>query len=166
MDAARAALHRVIGPDTAHLDPVQASARAAIIFFVGVLYIRLVGARTFGRGSPLDIVVAVIIGSNLSRALTGSAGFVPTLTATLVLVALHWLFARLCHRFRWLSWLMKGDAVDLVRDGRPDERAMRQAAVSPRDLDEALRDKGLERAEQARRAVLERSGQISVIRAG
>ena len=164
MDAARDALHRVIGPDTAHLDPWQASARATIIFFVGVFYIRLVGARTFGRGSPLDIVGAVIIGANLSRALTGSAGFVPTLTATLVLVGLHWAVQRLCHRFPPLSRLLKGEPVDLVRDGLVEERALRRDAISRHDLDEALRDKGLESTADVRRAVLERSGQISVIR--
>lgn len=166
MNAASAALHRLIGPDSAHLDAGQACWRAAIIFFVGLAYVRLVGARTFGRGTPLDIIVSVIIGSNLSRALTGSAAFLPTLAATFVIIALHWTLVRLTHRFRPLSLLLKGDPVDLVRDGRIDEHALRRDAISHHDLDEALRDKGVEGVEGVKRAVLERGGQISVIRGG
>ena len=78
--------------------------------------------------------------------------------------ALHWALVRLTHRFRWLSVLLKGDPVDLVRDGRIDEHALHRDAISHHDLDEALRDKGLEGVEGVKRAVLERGGQISVIR--
>jgi hypothetical protein len=31
------------------------------------------GRRVFGRWAALDIVVAIVVGSNLSRALTGAA---------------------------------------------------------------------------------------------
>lgn len=165
MNAVSIALHRVIGPDNPHLDAVQLSARAVIVFLVGIAYIRAVGARTFARGTPLDIVISVIIGSNLSRTLTGSAAFLPTLAGTAVLVALHWLFAKATHRFPWLSRLVKGEPHDLVRDGVVNERELDRRTVTHHDLDEALREKGLDDAAKAKRVVLERGGQITVIKA-
>ena len=51
----------------------------------GILCIRVAGRRTFSNLTPLDIFVAIVVGSNISRAMTGKAPFVSTLAATLLL---------------------------------------------------------------------------------
>lgn len=86
-------LHSIIGDQGDEISALQMSLRAVLIFVLGVLIVRFAATRAFGKWSPLDIIFAVIVGSNLSRALTGSAPFVPTLTATVILVALHGLLA-------------------------------------------------------------------------
>ena len=77
------------------LSPGQECARAVLIFIYGFLLIRLAGRRIFARWSALDTVVAIIAGSNLSRAITGPVPLFGTMAATAVLVALHWLLAKL-----------------------------------------------------------------------
>ncbi|MGH8291183.1 MAG: hypothetical protein ACREV7_19635 [Steroidobacteraceae bacterium] len=41
---------------------------------------RLAGRRTFARWSALDMIVSIIMGSSLSRALTGAAPLGGTIT--------------------------------------------------------------------------------------
>ncbi len=53
--------------------PWQECARAILIFLYGLVLLRLSGRRTFAQWSALDVVLSIIIGSSLSRALTGSA---------------------------------------------------------------------------------------------
>lgn len=72
----------------------QECARAALIFAYGLALVRIAGRRVFGKWSALDIIVSVIVGSNLSRALTGSAPLFGTLAATTLLMALHWVLAQ------------------------------------------------------------------------
>lgn len=50
----------------------QDCARAVLVFICGLVLVRIAGRRVFGQWSALEIVVSIIIGSNLSRALTGS----------------------------------------------------------------------------------------------
>jgi hypothetical protein len=83
----------LIGPDNGDATVAQLCARAVILFLFGVLCIRIAGRRTFSSITPLDIIVALIIGSNISRAMTGKAPFFPGLAATLVVVVLHRLLA-------------------------------------------------------------------------
>jgi hypothetical protein len=83
----------LIGPDTGDATVAQLCFRAAILFAFGVLCIRIAGRRTFSQITPLDIIVALIIGSNISRAMTGKAPFFGGLAATLVVVVLHRLLA-------------------------------------------------------------------------
>src|SRR5947207_3806516 len=108
----------------------QMSIRAVLIFIFGLVLIRVFGRRAFGKQNPLDIVVAIIVGSSLSRALTGNAPFIPTLIATAVLVWFFWVLEHAAARWHWLSRLANGDPVWLARDHRLDRSAM----ILPRAL--------------------------------
>jgi uncharacterized membrane protein YcaP (DUF421 family) len=156
-------LHVLIGPDNGDANAAQLCARAVILFFVGIVYIRVAGRRTFSHATPIDIVVALIVGSNLSRAMTGKAPFWPSLAATLLLVLLHRLFAMLTIRWGWLAKLMKAEPVVLVRDGAIDRKAMMRHGIGEADLLEGLRLEQVEDPGQVHLATLENSGAISVV---
>jgi uncharacterized membrane protein YcaP (DUF421 family) len=157
-------LRTLIGPDNGDASVGQLCARTVILFVVGIAYIRIAGRRTFSQASPLDIVVALVVGSNLSRAMTGKAPFWPALGATLLLVVLHRVFAMLTIRWDWLAKIMKAEAVTLVRDGQPDRKAMLRHGVGNKDLLEALRLEQTESPDEVRLATLENSGRISVVK--
>ena len=128
-------LHAFIGAQGQDIGWLQMSLRATLIFVLGVLIVRFAATRAFGKWSALDIILAVIVGSNLSRALTGSAPFLPT----------------------------KGASIPLVRDGQMDEAAMRRAGIGQGDLRMALRAAGHNDLTSVKSASLERNGDISVI---
>ncbi len=156
-------IYAVIGPDKGFVNWWQMSIRAIIIFIYGVALVRIAGRRAFGRQSSLDIVLTVLIGSNLSRGLTGSAPFFPTMAATAALVALYWISIHLAQRWDFVGFVMKGGQTVLVRDGRPDPAAMRKEGVSHLDLYEAIRSARLDELESVALATLERGGHISVV---
>ena len=141
----------------------QMSARAVVVFLYGTALIRFAGTRVFGKGAAFDIILSVIIGSNLSRALTGNAALWETLITTTVLIVLHWVVAEIAFRSKAFATLVKGKPQVLIRDGRIDERVRSREDIGQRDIEAALRSSGLERVEDVKKAVLERDGSISVI---
>jgi uncharacterized membrane protein YcaP (DUF421 family) len=157
------AFRALIGPDTGDASVTQLCARAALLFLFGILCIRIAGRRTFSSITPLDIIVAIIIGSNISRAMTGKAPFFGGLAATLVVVVLHRLLAMATLHWSPLARLMKGGPIVLVRDGVADVAAMRRHAIGQADLAEGLRMEQVDRIEDVRRATLEAGGKISVV---
>lgn len=154
----------VFGP-TGHVTWGQECARAVLIFAYGLALVRVAGRRVFGKWSALDIVVSIIIGSNLSRTLTGSADLVGTLLATTLLMALHWVLARVAARSPRLSHVIEGAAIRVAQDGRLQSTALQRQAISEADLNEALRQSGLEDPAGARQIFLEPSGKINVLKA-
>jgi uncharacterized membrane protein YcaP (DUF421 family) len=140
----------------------QEAARAALVFGYGLALVRLLGRRVFARWAALDIVVAIVAGSNLSRALTGNAPLLGTLAGTTVLLVLHRLCALAAARWRLASWLVEGEALVLARGGRVDRTTVQRHAVSEADLEEAARGAGLDAPEQADTVVLEPSGKIDL----
>jgi uncharacterized membrane protein YcaP (DUF421 family) len=142
----------------------QECARAVVIFVYGLVLVRIAGRRIFGKWSALDIVVSIIIGSNLSRTLTGSAQLWGTLAATTLLVALHWVLARLVVASPGFSRVIEGRPAELARHGAVREATLGRHSVSKADLDEALRQSGVEDIAAARVVTLEPSGKITVLK--
>ena len=136
----------------------QGCARAVLIFAYGLALVRLSGRRAFGKWSALDIVVSIMVGSNLSRTLTG------TLLATTVVMALHRILARLTAYWPVLSRVFEGRAVALASDGRLDSRTRHRHAVSQADLEEARHSASVARVEDTRRVMLEPSGKVIVLK--
>jgi uncharacterized membrane protein YcaP (DUF421 family) len=156
-------LHTFIGSNDGTINWWQMTLRGMLIFAVGVLAARVAATRAFGKWSPLDIIFAVIVGSNLGRAMTGSAPFEATIVGTLALVGIHTVLARGAARWDWLSFLVKGGRVRLVRNGTRDEKAMRMAGIGEGDLDMALRTHGHTDLSGISDAFLERNGDITLI---
>src|SRR4051812_9809643 len=139
--------------------------RALAVYLLALAAVRLGSKRFLSQASAFDVVVAIMLGSIMSRAVSGSP-FWPTVLSGAVLIGAHWLLAALAYRIDWLGPLVKGRPTLLVREGRVDREAMRQAGVSERDLEQAVRlqagESDLARVRQAR---LERDGSISVVTA-
>jgi len=145
----------------------QECARAVLIFFYGLVMLRLSGKRTFAHMSAVDLVISIIVGSNLSRPMTGGVPLWGTLASVAVLVGLHLLVAHTVTRSPLLSKWLEGMPVVLARNGEVDESARLRCKISMCDLDESLREKGLDgldELDKARKLVLEPNGKISVVR--
>jgi uncharacterized membrane protein YcaP (DUF421 family) len=154
----------LIGPDNGYQTMAQLSMRAVVMLAFGILCIRIAGRRAFAQASPLDIIIYLIIGSNLSRVITGKANVFPAIAATLTLVIVHRLLAYATLHKSAFSSMLKAEPTVLIRNGTTDEVAMRKKGIGNEDLMEALRLKQIEAIEDVRLAVLERGGEISALR--
>ena len=147
-----------------HLDALQMSARAILLFFASLVLVRIAGMRAFGRKSPFDITILVLLGAVLSRAVYGASPALPIVAASFVLVVVHRLVAIVASYSPRFERIVKGRTRVLWHDGDLDERAMHRAGISVTDLDEAVRRY---RHEHDRFAVheirLETSGELTVI---
>jgi uncharacterized membrane protein YcaP (DUF421 family) len=147
-----------------HLTLFQECARAVLIFSYGLLLLRLSGRRTFGHWSALDVILSIIIGSALGRAMTGSASLPGTMAAAAVMSALHVVVAHSTVRSQMLSRVIEGHAVTLVNFGQVDRDACRRHMISQSDLEGALRQEGLDGLDNVKRMTLEPSGKLCIIK--
>jgi uncharacterized membrane protein YcaP (DUF421 family) len=154
-----------LGAESKEIGAAQMALRAVIVYVVTVVVVRLGKKRFMGQGTAFDVILGIMLGSIVSRAITGTAPFFPALGAAAVLVVMHWLVSAAALRWHGLGTAFKGHERLLVRDGRVDGEVMRKVHMSERDLWEDLRGKGVSRLEQVAEARLERSGKLSVLQA-
>lgn len=138
--------------------------RALVVYVIALAIFRIAKKRFLGQATAFDVMLGVISGSVVSRAITGNAPFVPTLSAAVALMVAHWAFSGLSARWHLFGLLVKGAPTTIIRHGKIDRRALAREHMSERDLDEQLRAHGLRDPEQVSEARLERNGQLSVVR--
>jgi uncharacterized membrane protein YcaP (DUF421 family) len=154
-----------IGLESRDINVVQMALRAAVIYVTTVLIVRLGKKRFMGQATAFDVILGIMLGSIVSRAITGNAPFLPALASAAVLVAMHSLFSGIALRWHGFGRAIKGEARLLVENGQVEHRAMRAAHMTDKDLWEDLRVKGVSRLEEVAEGRLERSGNFSVIKA-
>lgn len=154
-----------IGLNAEQLSLWQMGLRAAIIYIAALLMVRVAGDRRFiGTYAALDVLLAIILGSTLSRAINGSAPFFNSIGAALVLVWMHWLVCAIAFHSERFDTLIKGHSRILVQDGKVLKKAMKKSHISRKDLEDSLRLKAkITDLNQVKLARLESNGEISVI---
>jgi uncharacterized membrane protein YcaP (DUF421 family) len=147
------------------LDPLQMSLRAIAVFVTALVMIRISGRRSFGQRSPFDSVVVILLGAMLSRAIVGASPFIATVLASLVIVVCHRMLAWVCMRSNAMERLVGGVEREVYSDGAFNERELRAALMTKNDVRESVRQKlGSRSMDKAAAAILERNGEVSVIR--
>lgn len=159
-------VHRIIGTQQ-EIAWWQMAIRAIIVFIVATALLRISNKRIFGKYSSFDIVIDIILGSILSRAITANAPFFATIIASIVLVFLHRFLGLLAWKNDFFEDLVKGRHQMLVKEGRIRWKEMARHNISRKDLEEAMRRVGhTSEVEKVKYAFLERSGDISIILKG
>ncbi|MHA6345929.1 DUF421 domain-containing protein [Roseivivax sp. CAU 1761] len=145
------------------MDGLQLAARATVIFVFAVALFRVLPRKSLANTSVVDFLITILIGSSLSRALTGNAPLGPTLLACVVLSALWFAMSWLAVRSEAFSYMVKGRPLTVIEAGRVNDGALRAAQMGMRDLEQNLRQQGYRSPDEVGHACIERNGAISVV---
>jgi uncharacterized membrane protein YcaP (DUF421 family) len=139
--------------------------RAVVVYVVLFLIFRIAGRRTLSQITTFDFVLLLIVSEATQNAMIGDDYSITN--AMLVITTLVGLDVALSlwkRRFPSLDKFLDGVPLIVVEDGKPLKERMAKARVDESDVLTAARElQGLERMEQIKYAVLERSGGISII---
>jgi len=147
------------------LNSLQMICRSIVAFFLTLVMIRVAGIRTFGKKTPFDNVIIIMLGSIFSRVVVGASPFIATTLACFVFVLIHRLLALISFYNDTVGRWIKGEASTLYADGQPVRRNMRSANVSDKDLMESVRRQMHEDSlANVSEIIQERNGEVSVVK--
>ncbi len=140
-------------------------ARALIVYFVLLLFVRLAGKRTLGQFTPFDIILLVVLGNAVQNSLIGKDVSVQGgLVLAATLIGLNWGVGWIAARSQTFQNAVEGRAIQVGRDGQIDHRALLRQSVGASDFEEAMRRVGVEHCGEIRAAWLETDGSITIIK--
>ena len=139
--------------------------RATTIYFFLLIVFRIAGKRSFAQMTSFDFVLVLIIAETTQQGLVGNDFSVTN--ALLLIVALVGIdigMSLLKARSPLVEKVIDGVPLVIVENGVPLEQVMQKERVDNEDILTAAREhQGLERMDQIKYAILERSGGISII---
>lgn len=138
--------------------------RTLVIYITILLMLRLMGKREIGQLSTFDLVVAIMIAEIAVLTLEDLemplyAGLIPIF----ILVLAEILLSYVCLHSTFLRRLVEGVPSVIIADGKIIEKEMRRQRYNINDLLAQLREKDVFDISDVRYAVLETTGELSVI---
>ena len=143
---------------------MTAFSRTLILYFLIMLGLRLMGKRQIGELEPSELVLTMMI-SDLATVPMQDFG-IPLLSGVipiLTLLALSMLLSQLSLYSVRIRGLVCGEPSVLIRHGKLQQEVMRKNRYTLDELLEELRGQGISSIEDVKYAILENSGQLSVL---
>lgn len=139
--------------------------RAVGCYLLLLLIIRLSGKRGLAQITIFDLVLLLLISQAVGQALIGNdSSLTAALVITITLVVINRVNDWAAHRWADASHVLEDAPLVLIEDGYIHEDRLGKMKIRLDDILENGRlDEGIERLDQIKYAVLERSGAISII---
>jgi uncharacterized membrane protein YcaP (DUF421 family) len=138
--------------------------RATVAFFFIFLLTRVVGRRELASLEPFDLIMLVVLGDLVQQGVTQNDFSVTGLILAAGTIAAMTVFVS------WASWrfaqirpVLEGEPIILVQDGELIERNIRRNRITPDEVAAAAREQQVASFDDIGWAVLETSGQITII---
>jgi uncharacterized membrane protein YcaP (DUF421 family) len=144
---------------------MDAVIRGVAIYFTLLVIIRLSGRRTLAQMTPFDLVIVLVISETTQQAMLGDDFSITN--SVLLILTLFTTDIALSYLKGWsrrTARLIDGVPTILVTNGVYDETALKGSRLQRDDVMEAARtQQGIESVKDIRFAILEVSGNISII---
>ena len=138
--------------------------RVSIIYILVLVIMRIMGKREIGQMQPFELVIAIMIAdlASVPMADTGipiSNGIIPILA----LLLFQLIISIINLKSITLRKIICGKPRILIYRGKIDEQALKKEKITINELQERLRQKSIFTIGDVEYAILETSGEISVI---
>ncbi len=138
--------------------------RAIVLYIIVLIVMRLMGKREIGQLQPFELAIAIMIADLASIPMTEtgvpiSNGIVPIIG----LLVMHLIISTINLKSIRIREIICGKPRILIYRGKIDEVALKKERFTLNELQERLRDKDVFNIGDVEYAILETSGQITVI---
>ncbi|MDE6780698.1 MAG: DUF421 domain-containing protein [Ruminococcus sp.] len=139
--------------------------RSLILYILVIFSVRLMGKRQLGELQPSELVITILISNIATLPLEDtdiplSLGVTPILALVCFEVLVSW-FNLIFPKFRKM---ISGSPKIIIRDGRTDPEVLKELRFSVDDLMMSLREKDVFDIEDVQFAIVETTGNISVMK--
>ena len=138
--------------------------RSVSVYLFMLLAIRLTGKKELSQLNTADVVLILLISNAVQNAMVGTdTSLEGGLLAAAVLFVLNYILKRLLYKFPRFRNLMNEKPEVLIHHGKLDFENLSRLSISNDELEEAMREHGVDHYRDVRLAMLEVDGTISVI---
>lgn len=129
-----------------------------------LIAIRLFGKKELSQLNTADIILILLISNSVQNAMVGSnSSLQGGLVAALVLFVLNFILKKIMYKSKSINDLIEDKPVILIHDGIIDFKALVKLEITSQELEEVIREHGVEHFTDVKLAMMEIDGNISVI---
>ena len=138
--------------------------RSASVYLFMLIALRIFGKKELSQLNTADVILILLISNSVQNAMVGSdTSLWGGLAAAAVLFVINYTLKKLMYKFPKFSNLMQEKPEVLIHDGKLDFKALSKLNITSDEIQEAMREHGVEHFSDVKLAMLEIDGNISII---
>ncbi|KGO95818.1 DUF421 domain-containing protein [Flavobacterium enshiense] len=138
--------------------------RSVAVYLFMVIALRVFGKKELSQLNTADVILILLISNSVQNAMVGSnTSLLGGLAAALVLFIVSYVLKRLMYRFKKLSDFVQDKPEILIHNGKIEYQTLAKLGITSDEIEEAMREHGVEHYKNVKLAMLEIDGNISII---
>jgi len=138
--------------------------RSASVYLFMVIALRVFGKKELSQLNTADVILILLISNAVQNAMVGSdTSLWGGLAAATVLFAINFILKKLMFKYKTIGNFIEEKPEILIHNGNLDFNALSKLSISNAELQEAMREHGVEHFADVKLAMLEIDGNISII---
>lgn len=138
--------------------------RSICVYFFMVIALRIFGKKELSQLNASDIVLILLISNAVQNAMVGSdVTLEGGIVAAFSLFLVNYIFKKLINKSPFLSQLVQSKPEILIHDGKIEFKTLSKLGITSDELDEVIREHGVDNYKHVKLAMLEINGSISII---
>lgn len=138
--------------------------RCTAVYVFMILAIRLTGKKELSQLNTIDVILILLISNAVQNAMVGpDNSLAGGLIAAGVLFLLNFVIKKLLFKNQKIRNLLLQKPEVLIHDGKMDFNVLNKLNISNEELEEAMREHGVDNLKEIKLAMMEVDGNISII---
>lgn len=138
--------------------------RSIAVYFFMIIAIRVFGKKELSQLNTADVILILLISNAVQNAMVGDdTTLTGGLVAAFILFLMSFGLKKLMYKFKILSDFIQDKPEILIHNGKIEFKTIAKLDITSEELEEAMREHGVEFFKDVKLAMLEVDGNISII---
>ncbi len=138
--------------------------RCLAVYLFMIVALRIFGKKELSQLNPADLILILLISNAVQNAMVGSdSSLSGGIVAAISLFIMNYIFKKIMLNSKTVKDFVEDKPEVLIRNGKPLFKSLANIGITSEELEEAMREHGVEHYKDVKLAMLEMDGNISII---
>ena len=138
--------------------------RSVSVYLFMVIALRIFGKKELSQLNTADIILILLLSNSVQNAMVGSnSSLLGGITAAVALFIINFIFKKIMLNSTFIKGLVQDKPIILIHNGTIDFRSLAKLDITSEEIQEAMREHGVEFYKDVKLAMFEIDGNISII---
>jgi len=138
--------------------------RSVAVYFFMVIALRVFGKKQLSQLNTADVILILLISNSVQNAMVGNnTSLYGGLVAALALFIINYAFKKVKAKSEFIKNLVQDKPEILIHNGRIEFETIARLGITNDELQEAMREHGVEKYKDVKLSMFEIDGSISII---
>ena len=138
--------------------------RSVAVYFFMIIALRIFGKKELSQLNTADVILILLISNSVQNAMVGAnTSLYGGIIAAFSLFLINYIFKKVMLKSKFIKELVQNKPEVLIHNGKIEFKTIARLGITAEELEEAMREHGIEYYKDVKLAMFEIDGNISII---